>query len=394
MTQMSLLKTAAAAVLGIVLTGAILAGEKAADADVWILSGQSNACGRGLPPGPPANAAVEVFDPKSGKWGTARDPLPGMETQGVGPWQAAATEYAAKTGRKVRLAGWAVGGVPIDYWNVPKKPDDPYNGWVSLSNVVDRAGKDGGVFLWYQGEGDCGKDPGKYLGQLKDLTSRVRERCGNPKMTAVVVQLESVLWGRQPAAKGDMCGAMTMREAQRQFVLQDGNALLVTAMGRKLKPKDDCHLSTEGQVELGGEIGRALARHLHKVDTGWPGPVLDVAVLGDDGKTVVAHFAEVKKLAGFAAADFGIVAVGGKSAEILAVAAKAEALGNTMVKVTFDTPVNLPAALVYGLGNAPTAGLVDEADNRAPAVQLEITQGKAPEDKETVVPNGAGAMPR
>jgi hypothetical protein len=271
-----------------------------------------------------------------------------MGTQGVGPWQAAAAEYAARTSRKVRLAGWAEGGISIDLWDAAKG-----SGWRALSGVLDRAGKGAGVFLWYQGEADCAKVPDKYLAQFKDLTERVRQGCGNPGMTVVVVQLSPFQQGyelgkqppkQKPLARGDKSNVMQMRETQRLCVLQDGNALLVPAMGRPMQ--DYWHLSTEGQTELGREIGRALAARLHKVETGWPGPVLDAAVLGDDGKTVIAHFAEVKKLAGLAAADFGIVGTGGKAAEVQAAAAKAEALGGTLVKLTFDEPVKLPAALV------------------------------------------------
>lgn len=365
-----------------------------ADRDLWILSGQSNACGRGRPPGLPVNAAVEVFNPDDGKWIPAVDPLPGMGTQGVGPWQAAAVEYAGLTKRRVRLAGSARGGSKIELWN-------PTDGivWKSLSGVLDRAGKNAGVFLWYQGEANCGKGHDQYLANFKDLTERVRRSCGNPEMTVVVVQLSVHHPGRAldqeaPVQKrlrrGSESQVMLMREIQRQCVLSDPAAILVTAMGRQTQ--DYWHLSTEGQIELGREIGRAVAARLHKVDTAWPGPVLDAAVLNADGKTVTAHFAEVKKLAGITAADFCIVGAGGPAAQIQAVASKAEALGNTRITLTFAEPIKLPVALVYGAGNAPAATLIDEAGNRAPAVQLEITSGKLPEDRETAAPNGAGIV--
>lgn len=379
-----------AVMMVVLLGGAPLLADT--DRDLWILSGQSNAAGRGRPPGLPLNAAVEAFNPGDGKWIPALDPLPGMGTQGVGPWQAAAIEYAGLTKRLVRLAGSARGGSGIELWN-------PTNGivWKSLSGVLDRAGKNAGVFLWYQGEANCGKGRDQYMVNFKDLTERVRRGCGSPEMTVVVVQLSVHHPGRAldqepPAQKrlvrGSESQVMLMREIQRQCVLSDPAAILVTAMGRKTQ--DYWHLSTEGQIELGREIGRALAARLHKVDTGWPGPVLDAAVLSADGKTVTAHFAEVKTLAGLTAADFCIVGAGGPSAQIQAVASKAEALGNTRITLTFAEPVKLPACLVYGTGDAPTAALVDEAGNRAPAVQLEITSGRMPEDGETAAPNGAG----
>lgn len=361
--------------------------------DLWILSGQSNACGRGRPPGLPLNSAVEAFNPNDGKWIPALDPLPGMGTLGVGPWQAAAVEYASLTRRKVGLAGSARGGSSIELWN-------PTDGavWKSLSGVLDRAGKNAGVFLWYQGEANCGKGHDQYMASFKDLVARVRQECGNPGITVVVVQLSASQPGyvldkeppaKKPVAKGSKSQVMLMRETQRQCVLSDPAAILVTAMGRKTQ--DYWHLSTEGQIELGREIGRALATCLHNLDTGWPGPVLDAAVLGDDGKTVTAHFAEVKKLSGITAADFCVVDAADPSAVVRAVASKAESFGGTRIRLTLAEPIKLPAALVYGAGDAPAATLTDEAGNRAPAVQLAVTSGKLPEDKETTAPNGAGS---
>ena len=379
-----------AALLGTMahVTGADVTG------DLWILSGQSNACGRGQPPGLPAHPAVEAFDPAKGTWIPAVDPLPGMGTKQVGPWQAAAVAYAELTKRRVRLAGSARGGSKIELWN---PTDGPV--WKTLSPVLDRAGTNAGVFLWYQGEANCEKGQEQYQANWTDLVARVRQDCGNPGMAVVVVQLgvnhPSRALGQEPPAlkplvKGSESQVMRMRELQRQCVLSDPAAILVTAMGRKTQ--DYWHLSSEGQIELGREIGRALAARLHRIDTGWPGPVLDAAVLGEDRKTVIAHFAEVKQLAGVTASDFAIVRSPGPSAEILSQATKAEAVGGTRIRLTFDTAITLPAAVVYGAGGAPAATLVDETGNRAPALQLELTMGAMPEDRTTAAPNGAGIV--
>jgi pimeloyl-ACP methyl ester carboxylesterase len=58
----------------------------------------------------------------------------------------------------------------------------------------------------------------------------------------------------------------------------------------------------------------------------------------------------------------------------------------------FAEAVKLPAALIYAPGNHPKASLVDEAGNRAPAVQIAISEGQAPEDKPSTAPNGAGVQ--
>jgi len=361
--------------LALVFAPAASCGEPA---DTWILSGQSNACGRGALPGLAENPLVEAFDAKAGKWAPAKDPLPGMGTDRLGPWHAAALEVAGKTGKPIRLTGFAEGGQPISYFRTTAV------GGKALLKSVKASGQGAGVFLWYQGETDAVNklDPAKYQEELKALLAAVRTEAGNPKMTAVVVQLS--YWNdKRPA------DFMAIREAERRFVIADGNALLVPALGRKAG--DYVHLHRDGYIELGKEIGRALlvTRYGAK-DVNWPGPVLDGATLAADGKSVVAHFAEARKLAGAEAADFGIVDAGGAAKEVRAAAVKAEVAGGTLVTLTFAEPVKLPAALVYGAGNNPKASLVDEAGNRAPAVQVELAQGAAPADKESLAANGAG----
>jgi hypothetical protein len=365
--------------LGFLALAFVPAASGGEPADTWILSGQSNACGRGALPALAENPLVEAFDAKAGKWVPAKDPLPGMGTDRLGPWHAAALEVVAKTGKPLRLTGFAEGGQPISYFKSTAV------GGKALLRSIKTNGQGAGVFLWYQGETDAVNklDPAKYQEELKNLLAAVRTEAGNPKMTAVIVQLS---YWNSPGRPADF---MAIREAQRRFVIADGNALLVTALGRKAG--DYVHLDREGYIELGKEIGRALlvTRYGAK-DVDWPGPVLDGAALAADGKTVVAHFAEARKLAGAAAADFGIVDSGGAAKEVRAAAVKAEVAGSTLVTLTFAEPVKLPAALVYGAGNNPKATLVDEAGNRAPAVQVEITQGAAPADKESAAPNGAG----
>lgn len=347
--------------------------------DTWILSGQSNACGRGALPALAENALVTVFDAGGNKWVAAKDPLPGMGSSGFGPWHAAALEVVAKTGKPLRLTGFAEGGQPIDYFK------STANGGKALLKAIKTSGQGAGVFLWYQGETDALNklDAAKYDAALKDLAARVRTEAGNPRMTVVIVQLS--YWN----SPGRPAEFMAIREAQRRFVVADGNALLVPALGRKAG--DYVHLHREGYIELGKELGRALLKTRYGAkDVDWPGPVLDAARLDADGKTVYAHFAEAKKLAGAEAADFALVDSGVPAKAVRAAATKAELVGSTLVKLTFAEPVKLPAALVYGAGENPKATLVDEAGNRAPAVQLDIAQGAAPEDKETAAPNGAG----
>jgi len=337
--------------------------------ELWILSGQSNACGAAKLPGFESSPRVKIYDPASRKWVPAQDPLPGMGSRGVGPWHAAALEVA-KEKINVALTGYAAGGRPIAFWDVDR------GGWRTLSARIAAAGQGATVFLWYQGENDglSQTDAGTYRKKLADLVGRIRDSAGNPTMLVVIVQLGS--W----RGKGDF---MPIREAQRRFVVSDRNALLVPALGRTMK--DYVHLNRDGQLELGREIARAILRTRYRKKTGWPGPVLDRAALAADGTHVVAHFAEVERLGGCVAGDFGVV-----DAEGEAKCLKAEA-GNTRVMLEFERAVRLPARLIYGFGQRPSASLVDERGNRAPAVELEIGKNIPVKDEPSEAPNGAGA---
>ena len=336
-----------------------------------VLSGQSNACGRAKLPGPAPDVRVKMFDPETGEFIVAQDPLPGMGTTGTGPWVAAAQTAAASAG-EISLLGFASGGKPIAYWH-PGKP-----GFVGLMPRVERVGQGAGVFLWYQGESDCGSGmPGaKYIKELSEHVSRVRKAAANPEMLVVIVQLG-------PDTRTDNSGYMTIREAQRQFVAGDERAILVPALGRTLK--DTVHLDNAGYRELGAEIGRALLRHrFGNSDVNWPGPVLDAAVIDKDRTTIVAHFAEVQELSGCDAADFALIDEEGT------IRCTTATPGKTTVTLVPERVVRLPARLIYAFGQNPQAALVDEAGNRAPAVQLPVTMGDPPADVPTAAANGAG----
>lgn len=322
---------------------------------LWIVSGQSNACGRADLPGPEGVSSAKFYDPNQAEFITAVDPLPGMESTGTGPWVAAA-QTVASSGPAVNMVGFASGGQPIAYWH-PGRP-----GHKGLFPRIEQAGQNADVFLWYQGESDT-VSPEKVTGyqdELKQLVSRVRQQANNPQMLAVIVQI-----GRNTeSGDTDYTG---LRQAQRQFVLEDGNAILVPALGRSLK--DSVHLDNAGYRELGHEIGRALRQVRYgQKEINWPGPILDRAYLVDESSSVMAIFNEVEQLSGCTASDFAVMDEQGTIQ-----CSDAEEISK-FIRLKFDRKIALPATLIYGYGNDPTASLVDEAGNRAPAVQVPITE--------------------
>lgn len=348
--------------------------------ETWIISGQSNAVGAGKLPGPEPDPRVMMYDVLSrdeirstGKWSIAQDPMESMMgSKGVGPWVSAAQEVVKQADASIRLVGSAWFGKPIQFWN----PGE--HGHVILMQRIRRAAQGAQVFLWYQGESDAAQwmDMEIYLSELKKHVARVRREADRPDMTAVIVQVT----GGYHMGLGPIC------EAQRQFVIQDKNSILVTAVGRSLE--DQWHLNRDGYRELGHEIASALLRNVYgQKDTTWPGPVLDRAVIGKDKRTVRAHFAEVATLKGCKPGDFAIMDTQGLVIRQYAVRAVSH---QTVIDLHFDSTVMLPAKMIYGAVGYPKATLTDEMGFRAPAVQIDIEGGSPPEDKASAAPNGAG----
>jgi len=248
-------------------------------------------------------------------------------------------------------------------------------GFERMSKNIKASKQPGDVFLMfggYRGSADT------TLKRLKKIIKNVRKEAGNPKMLFVLVQV-----GAYKDRKKLLGELLILREQQRQLVIEDDNAILLTSLGQELA--DFAHLSKKGYFNLANELSQAIlkVRYKHK-NINWPGPVLDKAILSGNKKYVYAHFAEVKKLSGCVASDFGIIDSKGHARCLSAKASK------TLVKLTFDRKIKRPAKLIYGYGWAPEGTLVDEAGNHAPAVQLDLTAGKRPQDKPTKAPRGAG----
>lgn len=354
----------------------------AVEVETWFISGQSNAEGYGYGRGLPGNELVKGWDAKTETWIPCNDPLPMIGRRGqVGPWHAAALEVVARTNIEIHLTGRAEGGTSIKRW-APSGGTCPF-----LSPVLKKSGRGADVFLWYQGESDVGMETALYQQKLKELLAAIRSESGNPKMLAVVIQLANHRFDADPGI-----ARMDIREAQRRFVLEDGNAVLVPAIGLPLNNKDPVHLSAGGQFGLGKRIGKALLKVRHGMkDVNWPGPVLDAAVLDADGKTVVAHFAEVEELKDCVAEDFKFMTGSGKARTLGASPTTIES-GNTVVRLAFAEPVKLPGVLCYAPGHDPKAALKDEGGNVAPAVQIDVVKGPLPADEVSAAPNGAGRV--
>ncbi|MEX0775825.1 MAG: sialate O-acetylesterase [Phycisphaeraceae bacterium] len=358
------------------LCAAATLADEPTGAELWILSGQSNAGGKAPDEfAPPKSEKVQWYDLQQKQFSPVAGDLPGM-TARYSPFHTAAAEVA-QAGFTVKMMGYAKGGAPIRHW-LEKDPKGDPTGLDKLHEVIGAAGKGADVFIWFHGGADRGMQPRKYKRLVSELIQDIRTAAGNPQMTVVIVQ--SGGRGRGMLQTGEI---FAIREAQRQWVVEDGHAVLVPALGRATI--DGGHLTAQSQAELGREIGRALLSFRHqKKDVNWPGPVLDKAGLGNDGRTVVVHFAEVEKLSGGNIEDFKVIDAAGE------IRSTKVDLGKTVVTLTLERELKLPAEVGYGYDTNPPGLLRDEAGNHAPTALIKIDQKTTIVDEPTTMPNGAG----
>ena len=258
--------------------------------DVWIISGQSNAVGCGYEkelfrqPMP----GVQGLSPKYGlyEWSAARD---GFFESTMGPWVTAAQKFYTETKIPVGLVGHAVGSKAIDYFY---DDGDAY----FLRPLIERDGQNAAAFFWYQGESDAFRPETRdsYGPKLAGLVKAVRKIANNDKMQVGIVQLARYTWQKDDTFA-------PVREAQRQFVLADPNAVLYSTMPYEVNKSDKIHLMSAGQFALGNQIADQMIARERTGKLQPAGPVLkDIT---RDGKTITVRFDNANGLKGNPSTD-------------------------------------------------------------------------------------------
>lgn len=241
--------------------------------ELWIVGGQSNACGTEHQPQDPPVAGVHFL--RGGRWEVAQDPFfPCFDTKNfVGPFRAAANTYYGQTGIPVGMMGWAFGGVPMSrFWDSDGKK------LIDLGPLVTAHGKGASAFLWYQGESDANAQGiPVYKDRLTSMAAALRGCADNPNLTMVVVQLSYFISFDTPKPYFGR-----LRETQRQFCLEDPRAFLIPAL--PYPHIDFIHLNHDGYFALGHQIGTALADLNKTGKVTWQGP-----------RPVEARFADASK---------------------------------------------------------------------------------------------------
>ena len=228
---------------------------------IYLLLGQSNMAGRGVPEKEDlaTHPRVFVFN-LSNQWELAAEPLTLGEkgkTPGVGPGLAFGKAMAdANPKVTIGLVPCAVGGTPLRRW---VRGADLYSNAVARAQAAATAGTISGI-LWHQGEGDASskKNADSYGERLAKMIVDIRADLNAPNLPFVVGQIGEFNYQREG---NPLPFAREINETLvkiSQTVPQTGCAL-----SKGLTHKgDQLHFNSEAEREL----GRRYAREMMKLE--------------------------------------------------------------------------------------------------------------------------------
>jgi hypothetical protein len=225
---------------------------------LYVLAGQSNMAGRGVPAEQDKTAHRRVYVlNRENQWTLATDPLHFDKPQvvGVGPGLSFGKAMAdADPNVTIGLVPCAVGGSPISAW----KPGAfyeatgvyPYDDAMKRCRIAMQQGVLKGI-LWHQGESDSNAMDGPlYARRLTELIARLRRELGEPHLLFVAGTPADAFIERKTEAR-------LVIEAIQAVAKADENVLWVSASG--LACKDDLvHFNTEAARALGRRYARAV----------------------------------------------------------------------------------------------------------------------------------------
>lgn len=227
---------------------------------LYLLAGQSNMAGRGIPGEQDKTAHPRVFAlNRENQWVPAADPLHFDKPTivGVGPGLSFGKAMAETDPNIViGLIPCAVGGSPISVW----KPHTyysatsvyPYDDAMARCRIASQRGVFKGV-IWHQGESDSNaKDGPLYAQRLTELIERLRHDLNVPDLLFVAGTPADAFIARTPESR-------LVIEATQAVAKADDRVFWVSAAG--LPCKDDrVHFNTEAARKLGLRYAQATIR--------------------------------------------------------------------------------------------------------------------------------------
>lgn len=240
-------------------------GTDAAEAELYVLAGQSNMSGLGrlgslTADERTADPSIRLYG-NDGRWKPALDPLDDATDQidgvsadrkpGVGPGLFFARKMRGQDRAPIDLVPCAKGGSAIDQWAAGGGRDTLYGS--CLARIAEAGGRPAGM-IWYQGEADARTMDLASTWQAKftAMVAAMRRELGQPDLPIVLVELSDP----DPARAARQPGWRTVQAAQRTLELDC--AATVSAVGLPQNP-DRLHIATEGQRILGDKLATAMA---------------------------------------------------------------------------------------------------------------------------------------
>jgi hypothetical protein len=206
---------------------------------VFVLAGQSNMLGRGLPlsAGEPSTPSVLVWRPQHAEgWAVAADPLgnPADPANGIGPGMSFARAIVGTTGGTVGLIQCAKGGSSIFEWQPSKAL------YQRCLSQVQSAGVQVAAVLFLQGEADSVTKAAaaKWEAKFLKLAAAFKADFAPTLMLAEIGRLSGTAYPYQAA----------VRAAQWDAARRLGAPLVLTA---DLPMEDGNHFTVEGYKALG-----------------------------------------------------------------------------------------------------------------------------------------------
>ncbi len=243
---------------------------------LFLVAGQSNACGRGLLSEAPtypngshmwahlnngtwAQNPSDPLDATTGEFYTALSDAPPVGT-GVGPSLSFLNSfYDLDPSEDVGVVLCAKGGTSLANWQRNWRSDSLYG--ATIRRVRDALVSDPSTYLagmvWYQGEKsaeDANAAEGSNWGSIaSELLGSFRQDLGVPGLPIVVVKL-----GPKPTGIQNLGYWNFVTAAQQAFTGMPGVAV-ASANDLTWKTGDQLHLTTASQVTLGWRIATAMA---------------------------------------------------------------------------------------------------------------------------------------
>ena len=224
---------------------------------LYLLVGQSNMAGRGVPAEQDKQAHPRVFAlNRESQWVPAIEPLHFDKPQlvGVGPGLAFGKAMAeADPNVIIGLVPCAVGGSPVSVWKAgayyAQTGVYPYDDAVRRCKAAMQRGIFKGI-LWHQGESDCNPQDGPlYRRRLTALIADLRRDLHDPNLSFVAGLPADAFVARKPDAALVIDAIQAVAEA-------DEKVHWVSAQGLSCKA-DQVHFNADAARRLGRRYARA-----------------------------------------------------------------------------------------------------------------------------------------